>query len=161
MPSSCLGTWVSIQIYTMNLYTWERWHLCSAYGNMTNSKQFFSGFAIHSFLISVGSKSLINSCYETVPNSGVKPWMSLCHFQTKHSGFSVTPLRFSRTSHNNASLTNSMCYITKGRSESIALPVSLKHSCDENKCGHLIEETLGRSAGKLKTDILCRNQFLT
>lgn len=31
-------------------------------------------------------------------NSGMKPWMFWCHFQTKHSGFSVILLKFSRTS---------------------------------------------------------------
>lgn len=84
-------------------------------------KAIICGFTIHSSLISFGSKSLINSCYETLSNSGVKPWMFLCHLQTKDSGFSVTPLSFSRTSHNNASLTNSVCYVTKGRSETVAL----------------------------------------
>lgn len=119
--SASLGTWISRQIYNVNLYALEEGTPCRAYGKTTNSKQLSVGLTVHSFLISFGSKSLINSCYETLSKSGVKPWMFLCHFQTKDSGFSVTPLRFSRTSNNNASLTSSVCYVTKGRSGTIAL----------------------------------------
>lgn len=44
------------------------------------------------------NESVIIACYETLSNSGMKPWMFLCHFRTKHSGFSVILLKFSRTS---------------------------------------------------------------
>lgn len=130
-------------------------------GRITMSKLSFKLNLPSICLILLRSESLIIACYETSSISGIKPWMFLCHFQTKHSGFSVTLLKFSGTT-TQFSFTKLWHYIVKGRYETVNVLASLKILVAKINMSHIIEETLRKLAWQLRTSIICRNQnFLT
>lgn len=74
---------ISMEIENGTLCALKPRNLCSAYGSMTTWKQFYY-WIHHPFILYLCWDQLFNqACYETAPNnSGMKPWLFLCHFQT-------------------------------------------------------------------------------